>query len=100
MQFFFRPVPIYPLVFFRIAFGLLMVLEALGALATGWVKMYYLDPEIHFSYIGLEFIKPLPGNGMVYVYLAQAVVALGILLGWRYRLSAAVFFLLFGYSFW
>ena len=100
MQFLFRPIPIYPLVFFRIAFGLLMVLEALGALGTGWVKMYYLDPEIHFSYIGLEFIKPLPGNGMVYVYLAQAVVALGILLGWRYRLSAAVFFLLFGYSFW
>ena len=100
MSWLFRPVLIYPLVYFRIAFGLLMFAEGVGAVLTGWVHEYYLEPKWHFPYIGLGWIKVLPGDGMLYIFWAQAAVALAIMVGWRYRLMTVLYFLLNGYAFW
>ncbi|MFT2008128.1 HTTM domain-containing protein [Pontibacter sp. 13R65] len=94
-----KPVSIYPLVYFRILFGLLMFCEGVGAVLIGWVQEHYVEPHYHFGYIGLEWIRPLPGNGMVFVYLLMALLGLLIMVGWRYKLSSFLFFLLFGYSF-
>ncbi|QCR23230.1 HTTM domain-containing protein [Pontibacter sp. SGAir0037] len=95
----FKPVSIYPLVYFRIAFGLLMFFEGVGAVAIGWVQEHYLEPSWHFNYIGLDWIKPLPGNGMIYLYLVMALLGLMMMIGWYYHISTFLFFLLFGFSF-
>jgi vitamin K-dependent gamma-carboxylase len=94
-----KPIGIYPLVYFRILFGLLMFCEGVGAVLINWVQEHYVEPTYHFGYIGLDWIKPLPGNGMVYLYLLMALLGLLIMVGWRYKLSSFLFFLLFGYSF-
>lgn len=99
MQWLFKPISIYPLVYFRIVFGLLMFLEGIGAVVLGWVQEHYVEPGWHFNYIGLGWLYPLPGQGMVYVYLLMSAVGLLLLLGWHYRLFSVLFFLLFGYCF-
>ncbi|MDX5419595.1 MAG: HTTM domain-containing protein [Hymenobacteraceae bacterium] len=99
MQQLLKPIGIYPLVYFRILFGLLMFCEGIGAVLIDWVQEHYVEPTIHFGYIGLEWLKPLPGYGMVYLYLVMALLGFLIMVGWRYKLTSFLFFLLFGYSF-
>lgn len=99
MQQLLKPIGIYPLVYFRILFGLLMFCEGVGAVLIDWVQEHYVEPTIHFGYIGLEWIKPLPGYGMVYVYLLMALLGLFIMVGWHYKVVSFLFFLLFSYGF-
>ncbi|MCC9135492.1 HTTM domain-containing protein [Pontibacter silvestris] len=99
MQCLFKLISVYPLVYFRILFGLLMFCEGIGAVLLGWVQEHYVEPAFNFGYIGLEWIKPLPGFGMVYLYLLMSLLGFCIMLGWRYKLTSFLFFLLFGYSF-
>jgi len=94
-----KPISIYPLVYFRILFGFLMFCEGVGAVLIGWVQEHYVEPRYNFGYIGLEWIKPLPGYGMVYLYLVMALLGFLIMVGWRYKITSFLFFLLFGYSF-
>jgi len=72
-------------------FGLLVVAEALGAVLTGWVDRVFIEPDFTFSYIGVEWIEPLPGNGMYYYFILMAIAGLFIALGYYYR-SAAILF--------
>ncbi|MDX5481140.1 MAG: HTTM domain-containing protein [Hymenobacteraceae bacterium] len=95
----FKPISIYPLVYFRILFGLLMFCEGVGGVLIGWVQEHYTETTYNFGYIGLEWIKPLPGQGMVYLYLLMALLGFLIMIGWRYKVSSFLFFLAFGYSF-
>ncbi|WOD45098.1 HTTM domain-containing protein [Hwangdonia lutea] len=75
------------LIIFRIFFGLLCFIESVGAISTGWVKRVFIDPEFTFSFIGFEWLQPLPGNGMYWYFSIMGVFALGIMLGYKYRLS-------------
>ncbi|QMU31105.1 HTTM domain-containing protein [Adhaeribacter radiodurans] len=86
-----QPVDNSPLIFFRLFFGLLLALEASGAIATGWVKRNFIDPTVHLPFIGFEWLKPLPGNGMYYYYGLMAVLGLLILFGVYYRASLAAY---------
>ncbi|MCC9166916.1 HTTM domain-containing protein [Pontibacter harenae] len=95
----FKPISIYPLIYFRILFGLLMFCEGVGAVLIGWVQEHYIETKYNFGYIGLEWIKPLPGYGMVYLYLLMALLGFCIMVGWRYKITSFLFFLAFGYSF-
>ena len=82
-----QPVDNSPLIVFRIFFGLLLALEAGGAIATGWVKTNLIDPTVHLPFIGFEWMKPLPGYGMYFYYGVMAVLGLGVMLGVYYRAS-------------
>lgn len=82
------------LIVFRIFFGLLCFLESVGAIFTGWVKRVLIEPQFTFSFIGFEWLQPLPGNGMYFYYVVMGVFALGIMLGYKYRLSILGFTLL------
>lgn len=79
------------LVVFRIIFGLLCFLESIGAIFTGWIKKTLIDPEFTFSFIGFEWLQPLPGNLMYGYYIIMGVFGLLIMLGYKYRLSAIMF---------
>lgn len=83
-----------PLVLFRAFFGLLLFLEAAGAIATGWVYETMVEPTFTFSFIGFEWLQPLPGNGMYFYFAVMALFGLGVMLGYRYRVAVAGYTLL------
>jgi vitamin K-dependent gamma-carboxylase len=94
-----EPVDIASLVFFRIAFGLLLIIEVWRYFQYGWIKSFYIDPAFHFTYYGFGWVQPWPGRGMYYLFAILGASALCILLGFKYRLAAAIFFLGFTYVF-
>ena len=79
------------LLVFRIIFGLLCFLESVGAIITGWVKKTMVEPEFTFSFIGFEWIQPLPGNWMYIYYCVMGLFGLFIMIGYRYKWSATAF---------
>ncbi|WP_034042148.1 HTTM domain-containing protein [Wocania ichthyoenteri] len=79
------------LIVFRVFFGILCFLESVGAIYTGWVKRVFIDPEFTFSFIGFEWLQPLPGNGMYLYYVIMGIFSLCIMLGYKYRLSIIAF---------
>ena len=91
----FQRVSIAPLVVFRIALGLLLFYSIYRTYQEGWIEELYINPSFHFSFI--SWIKPLTGSGMYVVFGVLAISALGIALGFLYRLSTITHFLLFSY---
>ena len=73
------------LVLFRIAFGALIAIEGFGAIATGWVRRTFVDPEFTFNFIGFEFLQPLPGDGMYYYFALMGVLGICVMIGYKYR---------------
>lgn len=78
----------------RVIFGLLIFLESGGAIATGWVKEAFIEPAFTFTFIGFEWLQPLPGNGMYIYYGIMSVFGLGVMLGLYYRISISIFTLM------
>lgn len=90
-NFLFKQIDNSPLIIFRIIFGLLCFLESVGAIFTGWVRRTLIEPEFTFSFIGFEWLQPLPGYGMYAYYVVMGVFGLFIMLGYKYRFSALLF---------
>mgnify|MGYP001016147697 FL=1 len=63
-NFLYKSIDNSPLIAFRIFFGFLIACESFGAIMTGWVKKALIDPQFTFSFIGLEWLQPLPNNLM------------------------------------
>jgi hypothetical protein len=94
LRWLFAPVDNTPLVLFRVVFGLLAALETGGSIATGWVHANLIEPRVVFPMIGFEWVRPLPGAGMVAYYALMAVCGILVMLGAFYRLALATFALL------
>lgn len=93
-----RPVDAAGLAIFRILFGLLACFSSLRFIAKGWVSELYLEPAFHFTYYGFEWVKPWPAP-LMYLHMGlMAGLALAISLGYRTRISAFGFALLFSYA--
>lgn len=95
----FAPIDIASLVYFRIAFGGIMLWEVYRYLAYGRIARYFLVPEFHFKYLGFGWVQAWPGDGLYYHFFAMGVLAVFIMAGFLYRLSALLFFLAFTYVF-
>lgn len=86
-----------PLAVFRILFGLLMLVALLRFWANGWIYSLYIEPNFHFKYFGFAWVRGL--DQFTYLLYVIAIIAcVGIILGYRYRLSIITFFFLFTYS--
>ena len=85
-----------PLVTFRFGFGLLMLLSILRFWAYGWIDKLYLQPNFHFTYRYFEWVRPL-GAWTYGLFAVTALAAACVMVGYRYRLAIAVFFLSFTY---
>ncbi|WP_127137161.1 HTTM domain-containing protein [Flagellimonas oceanensis] len=90
-QFLFKKIDNAQLVVFRVFYGLLVGAECYGAIATGWVRRTLVEPEFTFSFIGFEWLQPLPGNGMYIYFAVMGTLGLLIALGYKYRFSALAF---------
>ncbi|MEL6180089.1 MAG: HTTM domain-containing protein, partial [Myxococcota bacterium] len=83
-----------PLIVFRILFGLLMIVESIGAIATGWVHRAFIEPRMTFTILPQGWPQPLPGYGMYGWFVAMAIASAGVMVGYRTRLSATALALL------
>lgn len=90
-KFLFKHIDNSGLVVFRIVFGLLCFLESVGAVFTGWVKRTLIEPEFTFSFIGFEWLQPLPGNWMYAYYIVMGIFGILIMVGYKYRFSMFMF---------
>ncbi|MFT5750962.1 MAG: vitamin K-dependent gamma-carboxylase [Flavobacteriales bacterium] len=88
-RFLFTQIDNSPLIVFRIFFGLLITLEAWGAIATGWVRKTLVAPEFTFNFIGFDFLQTFPGPGaQMYGYFAlMGIFGVFVMLGYKYRWS-------------
>ncbi|RPH84006.1 MAG: vitamin K-dependent gamma-carboxylase, partial [Planctomycetaceae bacterium] len=93
------PVDIASLVFFRIAFGLLMAMWAWDYLASGRVTALYVQPGFHFSYTLTPWVQAWPGSGMYWHFLVLLVTAVMIAVGCCYRFATLLFAIAFTYFF-
>lgn len=82
------------LVTFRVFFGLLITIEAWGAIATGWVRRTLVAPQFTFNFIGLDFLQPLPGEGMYYYYGILGLAGVFVMIGFKYRWSMLAYTIL------
>ncbi|MEM1257811.1 MAG: HTTM domain-containing protein [Bacteroidota bacterium] len=90
-QFLFKKIDNAQLAVFRVFYGLLICCEAFGAIATGWVRRTFIEPKFTFSFIGFEWLQPLPGDGMYYYFVLMGIFGILITLGYKYRFSAFAF---------
>ena len=90
-------VSIYPLVVFRIFFGVILFTSTLRFILKGWVYDLYLKPTYFFTYKGFDWIKPVGENFIYGAFALLLVFSLLISLGLFYRFSAVMFFLVFTY---
>ncbi|MFC0603703.1 HTTM domain-containing protein [Winogradskyella pulchriflava] len=90
-KFLFKHIDNSGLIVFRIVFGLLCALESFGAIFTGWIKRTLIEPKFTFSFIGFEWLQPLPGNWMYAYYALMGVFGLLIMVGYKYRFSMLMF---------
>lgn len=84
---------------FRIAFSAILLWQLWLFVTLGWVSTFWIQPRFHFTYYGFGWVRPLPGQAMYVVCGLLAVLALCMLVGLWYRVSAALFCVGFTYLF-
>jgi vitamin K-dependent gamma-carboxylase len=82
------------LVLFRVVFGLLISIEAFGAIATGWVRRTLVEPDFTFNFIGFEFLQPLVGSTMYFYFVLMGIFGLLVMFGYKYRISMIAYALM------
>src|SRR5688572_3803880 len=95
----FEEVDASSLVFFRVAFGLIMLVECWRFWSHGWIERHYIAPHFAFKYYGFGWVEAWPGDGMYWHFAGLAVLSVLIMAGALYRLSAVLFFFAFTYVF-
>ncbi len=85
--------------FFRVVFGGALSYWSLDYLTDGTVTRRYIEPKFHCTYFPLDFLHPLPGNGMYWVFIAIVFLGLMVAVGAFYRLSSLLLATLFTYVF-
>lgn len=93
-----RPVDAASLTAFRVGLGLLLLVAALRYFAHGWIAEYFLTPRHFFKYWGFAWVSPWPGVGMYLHFGLMALCAGCVVLGYRQRISVALYGLLFAYA--
>jgi len=93
-----RPVDAAGLAAFRVAFGLLMFCAVVRFVVRGWVDELLLAPSFHFTYLGFDWVQPLPRALMYGHFALLGALALAVAAGFYTRASALAFAALFTYA--
>lgn len=84
----FAPVDIASIVFFRVAFGLLLVWHVCDYWQQDHIRSLWLEPRFHFAFYGFSWVHPWPANWLYLHWAAFGVAAACLALGFCYRASA------------
>ncbi|MDN3723263.1 HTTM domain-containing protein [Aequorivita sp. SDUM287046] len=90
-RFLFKQIDNIGLVLFRAVFGLLITIEAFGAIATGWVRRTLVETPFTFNFIGFDFLQQLQGPGMYYYFAIMGIFGIFATIGFKYRISMVVY---------
>jgi len=85
-----QPVDAASLAVFRIAFGGILVWQAMLYFRHDLIGQLWIRPPFHFTYFGFGWVRPWPGVGMYAHFALFAVCGLAVALGFRYRISAGL----------
>lgn len=99
LQKLFEPSDIAILVYFRIIFGAIMLWEVFRYFEHDWIDKYWIEPTFHFTYYGFDWLRPWPGDGMYFHFIAIGILSVCIMIGFKYRISTILFFFAFSYMF-
>lgn len=91
-----KPTEAAPLAVFRILFGLVMLVSLIRFSAYGWIEKLYIQPQMHFTYYGFHWVKPL-GNYSYLLFVVCMASTVFVMLGYKYRWASIIFFLSFTY---
>ncbi len=91
------PISAGSLAAFRVLFGLLNAFGAARFMLNGWVDRFFVQPERFLPFWGFDWLPRLPAAGMYVVFVALFVSSIFVAVGYWYRFSVAVFFVLFSY---
>ncbi len=94
-----QPVDGAALAVFRIVFGAMVAFDALRYLHEGWVDEYFVRPATQFTYLYLDFVRPLPPPWIHahFYFIAGAGVLVSI--GLFYRAATVGLFASYAYFF-
>ncbi len=95
----FCPIDASSLVFLRIAFGLIMLVEMWRYYDHDWITRYFVDPDFMFNYFGFGWVHPWPGDGMYWHFGLLTVLSVCIAIGFMYRVATVLFLIAFTYVF-
>ena len=90
-SFLYRRIDNAPLIAFRILFGLLMSWHCCKTVLEGTIYRYFILPKHTLTFIGFDWLQPLPGKWMYAFNTIMALFAFGIAVGYKYRVSVAAF---------
>lgn len=93
-KFLFKHIDNSALIVFRMLFGALIFLESFGAIVTGWITRTLVEPQFTFSFIGFEWLQPLPSPWMYIYYAVMGIFGIFVMIGFKYRLSILSFTIL------
>ncbi len=99
VRYLFREVDASSLAVFRICFGGLILFESINYGLFLCLDCMYRSSSMLFKYHYFEWVTLLPGNGLEWVLGLMGLSALGVMLGWYYRLCAVLLLLCFSYQF-
>lgn len=94
----FAPIDNASIILFRIMFGVIMFWEVTRYFKYHWIERYWVTPYFNFAYTPFN-LSPLSENGMYMLWYVLGALAIFITVGFLYRISTVLFFLLFTYTF-
>ncbi|PHN03632.1 hypothetical protein CRP01_25575 [Flavilitoribacter nigricans DSM 23189 = NBRC 102662] len=96
----FQPTDIASLVFFRVAYGVLALMDILSTYIYYHLQKNAFDPKaFQFTYYGFGWVQPLPEPLMSGLFISLILAAVAIILGRWYRTATLYFAVGFTYVF-
>jgi hypothetical protein len=95
----FEPISSKGLAVFRTLFGFVMLWEVWRYFDKGWIERYWVEPVFNFKYEFFEWVEPLSADGMTLLFYVMGILALFVAIGFLYRVSITLLFLIFTYTF-
>lgn len=74
-----------------------MFVSLMRFIVYGWIEPFFVEPKFHFKYFGFGWVEPLPGPLMHGLFIALAVLALGVAFKFWFRFCAIAFAIGFSY---
>jgi hypothetical protein len=94
-----RPVDAASLGVFRVVFGAMIAWDAYRYLQNGWVEEYFVRSSVHFTYLYVDFVRPLPPPWIYGHFWFIAAMGILVSLGLFYRVAIVALAVAYTYFF-
>lgn len=78
--------------------GSMLFFSTLRFIYLGWIEDHYIQPLLHFSYYGFEWLPRVSATGLYLIHGLMLMSSLFVFLGLFYRISAILLFVTFTYT--